>query len=232
LERFLQLAAEQNMQVVIPSTPAQYFHCLRRQALRRWKKPLVVLTPKSLLRHARNVSPLEECASGKFQRVIPDCRSTSANETRRILLSSGKVYYDLLQACEDRRRTDVALIRIEQFYPFPMDPLAEALAAYAEGTSAYWVQKEPSNMGALGYLRQVLGDSVLKRFPLAMISRRASASPASGSASAYQLEERELLARALDEPGSKQKNQPQTEDPDTDGRQKSRSPSPGGGAWM
>jgi 2-oxoglutarate dehydrogenase E1 component len=225
LERFLQLAAEQNVQVVIPSTPAQYFHCLRRQALRRWKKPLVVLTPKSLLRHARNVSPLQDCASGKFQRVIRDCRGTPANKTRRIILSSGKVYYELLQACEDQRRTDVALIRIEQLYPFPMDPLSEALAAYGDGTPAYWVQEEPSNMGALGYLRQVLGDSLLKRFPLSMVSRRAAASPASGSASAYQLEEKELLARALGEPGSKQKSQPETEEPATDGRQKSRLPS-------
>ena len=199
LERFLQLAAEENMQVVLPSTPVQYFHCLRRQAVRRLKKPLVVLTPKSLLRHARNVSGLEEFARGSFHRVIADCPKSSSGQPRRILLSSGKVYYELFKALEEQKRTDVALVRLEQLYPLPTNPLAAALAPYAAGTPVYWVQEEPSNMGALGYLRQVFGDTVLGRFPFSTLSRPASASPASGSASAYHLEERELLTEALGE---------------------------------
>ncbi len=117
LERFLSLAARDNMQIVYPSTPAQYFHCLRRQVLRRWRKPLVVLTPKSLLRHPRAVSSLDDLAKGTFQRVLPDERAAPVKETSRILLCSGKIYYDLVDYREREKHDDVAIVRVEQFYP-------------------------------------------------------------------------------------------------------------------
>ena len=154
LERFLQLAADDNLQIVVPGTPAQYFHCLRRQAMRRWQKPLVVLTPKSLLRHPRNVSPLDDLATGRFERVLADrvpadrpladepladeplADEPSADERApdRILLCSGKVYYELAELREAQQRDDVVLVRLEQLYPLPCGQLAAALQPYPDGT--------------------------------------------------------------------------------------------------
>jgi len=197
LERFLQLAADDNLQVVIPGTPAQLFHCLRRQVKRRWQKPLVVLTPKSLLRHPRNVSPLEDLATGRFQRVLPDARPADHPPPARILLSSGKIYYELLELREARQRDDVALVRLEQLYPLPRMQLAAALQPYPDETPVWWVQEEPENMGAWGYLEYCFGKRLLGRFPFAAISRPASGSPATGSARRYRLEQQGLLAQAL-----------------------------------
>src|SRR5206468_3463286 len=115
LERFLTLAAEDNIQIIQPTTPAQYFHALRRQALRKWRKPLVIFTPKSLLRHPRAVSTLEDCAAGHFQRALPDI--VEPREAKRLLICSGKIYYELAAHREQHRRTDVAIIRLEQLYP-------------------------------------------------------------------------------------------------------------------
>ena len=195
LERFLCLAAQDNMQIVVPTTPAQYFHVLRRQAIRPWRKPLIVLTPKSLLRHKLAVSALEELSVGRFQRVIPD--GTSGRQTQRVLLCSGKIYYDLLQARQKRRRDDVALIRVEQLYPFSDEQLAAALEPIPEGTTVAWVQEEPENMGAWAYLRVRFGEQLLGRYPLVGISRPPSASPATGSASSHRLEQEDLVARAF-----------------------------------
>jgi 2-oxoglutarate dehydrogenase E1 component len=196
LERFLQLAAEDNIQVTNPTTPAQYFHLLRRQMIRRWRKPLVVTTPKSLLRHPRSVSELKEFETGRFQRILPDQR-VNADQTLRILLCSGKVYYDLEKAREDLGARAVAIVRIEQLYPLADDVLLRALETYRDGTSVVWVQEEPQNMGAWSYLRARFGETLLKRFPLSVMSRPASASPATGSSASHKLEQQQLIAEAF-----------------------------------
>ncbi len=196
MERWLLLAAEQNIQIVVPTTPAQYFHCLRRQALRRWRKPLIVLTPKSLLRDTRVTSELDACATGHFQRILPDVSMVAAN-CRRVLLCTGKVYYDLLQAREESQRQDVAIVRLEQLYPLREAELATALGGYADGTQVCWVQEEPANMGARPHLKTFLGDRLFERFPLQYVSRPASASPATGSSNSHKLEQEELIAAAF-----------------------------------
>jgi 2-oxoglutarate dehydrogenase E1 component len=196
LERFLQLAAEDNMQIVMPSTPAQYFHVLRRQVVRRWRKPLVVFTPKSLLRHPAVVSPLDDFAQGRFQRVLPDAK-LSGGAAARILICSGKIYYELLDARDKRPPADIALVRLEQFYPFPEAELAAVLKGYPEGTPVVWVQEEPENMGAWPHLRYRYGHKLLGKWALQGISRPASASPATGSSGAHKLEQQELINQAL-----------------------------------
>ncbi len=197
LERFLALCAEDNIQVCQPTTPAQYFHLLRRQVLRQWRKPLVVMTPKSLLRHPRSTSPLDELAAGSFERVIPDALARRSRPVSRILLSSGKVYYDLEARREEEKRDDVAIVRIEQFYPWREEDLRAALAPYPEKTPAFWVQEEPENMGAWRHLRARLGLLLPGAYPFSGITRRESASPATGSANAHTLEQKALLDRAF-----------------------------------
>jgi 2-oxoglutarate dehydrogenase E1 component len=197
LERFLMISAEHNLQVAQPTTPAQYFHLLRRQVLRRWRKPLVVLTPKSLLRNPHVVSPLEEFTAGRFRRVIADEREDQS-QTRRILLCSGKVYYDLIEAREKQGRHDVAIVRLEQYYPLPQTQLREALASYPDDTPLFWVQEEPENMGAWWFIRMKLGARAFDCFPLLHISRAESASPATGSHASHKLEQEQLIAAALE----------------------------------
>ncbi len=197
LERFLMLGAEDNIQIAQPTTPAQYFHLLRRQALRRWRKPLVVMTPKSLLRHAAVVSPLEDLAAGTYQRVIPDSGSAPASEVRRVVMCSGKIFYDLAAKRTELGRNDVALVRIEQFYPIPYKQLRAALAGYRDGTPVVWVQEEPENMGAWWFLRVQFCERLFDRLPFSGIYRRAGASPATGSASSHRLEQDELIAAAF-----------------------------------
>jgi len=199
LERFLMLIVDDNLQIVYPTTPAQYFHCLLRQVLRLWRKPLVVITPKSLLRHPKVVSSLDECGQGSFQRILPDVWSAPATGIQRILLCTGKVYYDLAEHREQTGRNDVAILRLEQLYPLKRDILKAALAPYAEGTPVFWVQEEPANMGAWSYLLVEFGDKLLERFPFAGITRAASASPAAGSPRRHKQEQSELVARAFGE---------------------------------
>ncbi len=196
LERFLRLATRDNIQVVVPTTPAQYFHVLRRQMLRRWLKPLIVIAPKSLLRHPRVVSSLEDLSAGHFRRVLPDT-SVRAENTRRVVLSSGKVYYDLLDKREQQNREDVALVRIEQLYPLPEDRLRQVLQPYAEKTPVVWVQEEPENMGACSFMRTRFGAKLFGRHPLRTVSRRASASPATGSATMHRRQQEALMLQAL-----------------------------------
>ncbi len=196
LERFLLLSAEDNIQVVYPTTPAQYFHCLRRQAVRPWRKPLIVLTPKSLLRHKKVVSSLDELASGGFQRVIPDDQE-DAGAIKRILLCSGKIYYELLERRESLGRRDVAIVRVEQLYPLPDAALQSALASYADDTPARWVQEEPENMGAWRYWRARFPGKLLGRLPFRGVYGPESASPATGSASSHKLEQDLLLEKAF-----------------------------------
>ncbi len=178
LERFLQLAAEDNMQIVCPTTPAQYFHVLRRQALRRWRKPLVVMTPKSLLRHPQSISTLEDLATGRrFERVIAD------SHAERVLLCTGKIYFELAAKRAELKRDDVAIVRLEQLYPFP-----DAARQYRAAT---WVQEEPENMGAWTYVRAQLGEGVR------CIARPPAASPAAGSAAVHRREQEDVVLRAL-----------------------------------
>jgi 2-oxoglutarate dehydrogenase E1 component len=195
IERFLTLTAEDNIQVVQPTTPAQYFHVLRRQALRKWRKPLIILTPKSLLRHPKTVSTLADFARGGFQRLLPD--GADPGRAKRILLCSGKVYYELAGYRDEHKREDVALLRLEQFYPLRLEQLETVLKPYADNTPVLWVQEEPANMGAWRYLHERFGKHLLARFPFALISRFESASPATGSAHAHKLEQAHLIARAF-----------------------------------
>jgi 2-oxoglutarate dehydrogenase E1 component len=195
VERFLALAAEENIQVVQPTTPAQFFHVLRRQVLRPWRKPLVVFTPKSLLRHPQATSRLEECADGRFMRVIPDARGTK--KAQRVLFCTGKVYYDLDKRRTELGRDDVAIVRIEQLYPLPDVYLHAAVDHFDDGTPVTWVQEEPENMGAWRTLKARFGSMLFGRFPFSGVCRHESASPATGSASCHKLEQRELLERAF-----------------------------------
>jgi 2-oxoglutarate dehydrogenase E1 component len=197
LERFLTLAAEDNIQIVQPTTPAQYFHLLRRQAIRNWRKPLVVFTPKSLLRHPKVISTLEDCSRGHFQRVLPD-ESKSPN-VKRILLCTGKIYYELAAYREEHKRDDVAIIRLEQLYPLHAGILENVLKPYADGIPALWVQEEPANMGAWRFLHEKFGKHLLGRLPFAPISRHESASPATGSSHAHKQEQENLVRRAFGE---------------------------------
>ena len=197
LERFLSLCAKDNMQVVQPTTPAQMFHCLRRQVLRVWRKPLVVMTPKSLLRHPGCVSAMDELVKGSFQRVISDTSGTPARDIRRILLCSGKVAYELEKRRQELGRTDVAVVRVEQLYPLPRAALERVLAGHAAGTPVVWVQEEPENMGAWRFLRIHFGEKLFDKFPFSGVCRQSAASPATGSKKSHDMEQNELLAAAF-----------------------------------
>jgi 2-oxoglutarate dehydrogenase E1 component len=197
LDRWLSLAAEENIQVVNPTTPAQIFHVLRRQVLRPWRKPLVVMTPKSLLCNPQAVSRLEDLAEGGFQRVIPDPRAPDPAGVSRILMCAGKLYYDLDQARLERNQEDVAILRLEQYYPLSDAVLEEALARYPADVPVVWVQEEPENMGAWRFLHarhaRVFGDR-----PFSGVARASSASPATGSMASHRIEQAAILERALD----------------------------------
>jgi 2-oxoglutarate dehydrogenase E1 component len=201
MERFLTLAAGDNIQIVQPTTPAQYFHVLRRQAIRNWRKPLIIFTPKSLLRHPKVVSTLEHCTRGLFQRVLPD--DFRSQNIKRILICTGKVYYDLAAYREEHKRDDVAIVRLEQLYPLHAGLLEQALKSYAEHTPALWVQEEPANMGAWRYLHEKFGKKLFNRFPFAPVSRFESASPATGSSHAHKQEQENLVRRAFGEAETK-----------------------------
>jgi 2-oxoglutarate dehydrogenase E1 component len=196
LERFLQLCAEDNMLVVNLTTPAQIFHALRRQVLRPIRKPLVVMSPKSLLRHKAAVSPLSALSSGSFHRVLPDS-TTDAAGVRRILLCSGKIYYELADTREKQGAKDVAIVRLEQLYPMPESELAAALAPYADGTPLVWVQEEPWNMGGWFFLARHIPAKIRKRLPLTNVARPESASPATGSPGSHKIEQAQLMEQAF-----------------------------------
>jgi 2-oxoglutarate dehydrogenase E1 component len=193
-DRFLQLAAENNMTIAMCSSPANYFHLLRRQGLSPVRRPLIAFTPKSLLRLKAAVSELDEFTSGTFQPVLPDTAVDAAN-VRRVLLCAGKVYYDLVAERESSGRTDVAILRVEQLYPLPVDELKAALAGYP-GVEVVWVQEEPANQGGWPFMALNLPEHLEGR-PLLRASRKASASPAVGSHSVHEAQQREVVATAF-----------------------------------
>jgi len=200
LERFLNLTAEDNIQVVNLTTPAQFFHCLRRQIHRPLRKPLVVMSPKSLLRHPRAISSLEDLSEGAFQRLIPDtAEKVDPEKVRRVLFTSGKLYYELEAEREEREAWDVAIVRMEQYYPLDLELLEKTFSIYPDGTQIVWVQEEPLNMGAWGFLKLHLGETIVERWPLSRICRVESASPATGSSAAHKLEQQELIEEAFAE---------------------------------
>lgn len=198
-ERFLQLCAEHNMQVCVPSTPAQMFHLLRRQMLRKYRKPLVIMTPKSLLRHKDSVSSIEDLASGHFHTVIHEIEKIAAKEVRRVLVASGKVYYDLLSYRRENKIADVAIIRLEQQYPFPHEAFQTEIKKYAQAKEVVWVQEEPQNQGAWYRLRAYLRSDIAEKQILAYAGRPTSASPAVGYASKHLTQQKELVEDAFAE---------------------------------
>jgi 2-oxoglutarate dehydrogenase E1 component len=193
IERFLQLAARDNIQVCQPSNAAQYFHLLRRQALRKWRKPLIVFTPKSMLRHPDALSPLEDLTHQCFLPVLPD---TEAQDAKRILLCTGKIGHELRTERQKRSDMSTAIIFLEQMYPFPEAELAAELERHGTARDIVWVQEEPGNMGALHYVLSRLKRIANER-PVLSVKRSSSASPATGSAKAHEVEQKTLLALAF-----------------------------------
>lgn len=197
LERFLQLCALDNMQVCAPTTPAQMFHMLRRQMIRGCRKPLVVMTPKSLLRHKQAVSSLDELASGHFQLVIGDSNAAAPAATKRVVLCSGKVYYDLLAEAQKQAIDNVALVRVEQLYPFPREAVAAELARFGNASEVVWCQEEPMNQGPWFQIRHHLQSVVPASCSLSYAGRDRSPAPACGYLSMHLVEQAALVEQAL-----------------------------------
>jgi 2-oxoglutarate dehydrogenase E1 component len=197
LERFLQLCAEFNMQVCVPSTPAQMFHMLRRQMLRSLRRPLIIMTPKSLLRHALSVSRLEELASSGFQTVIDEVDDLKPASVSRIVFCSGKVYFDLLKSRRELKADSVAIVRIEQLYPFPLDEYEAILQKYPNAREIIWCQEEPQNQGAWYQIRHRLQAKLTEKDELLYAGRPGAAAPATGIASLHEQQQKNLVAAAL-----------------------------------
>ncbi|MBW2449687.1 MAG: 2-oxoglutarate dehydrogenase E1 component, partial [Deltaproteobacteria bacterium] len=193
LERFLQLCAQDNIQVCNLTTPAQYFHLLRRQVKSSFRKPLIIMTPKSLLRHPLAVSDLKEMAAGSFKEVLED--PDPIQSIRRILFCSGKIFYELLQKRRTIKKTDTGIVRLEQFYPFPEMQLKAAIHKYKRARQFIWVQEEPENMGAWFFVRTRLEKLIGK--PIEYIGRNASASPATGFPAIYRKEQDTVINTAF-----------------------------------
>jgi len=197
LERWLQLCAESNQQVCVPSTPAQMFHMLRRQMKRNYRLPLIVMTPKSLLRHPLSVSTPDDLTKGRFQTVIQETEKLDAAKVTRIVFCSGKVYFDLYQAREKEKLYNVALVRIEQLYPFPREGFEQALAMYPNAKDILWCQEEPENQGAWYQIKHRLAAYIQPQHQLLYVSRKGSSSTAVGYLKVHQKEQEELLRAAL-----------------------------------
>ena len=197
LERFLQMCAMENMQVCVPTTPAQDFHMIRRQMLRPVRKPLIVMTPKSLLRHKLAVSSLDELANGSFQLVIGEHRELQAKKVKRVVLCSGKVYYDLLEEADKRNLTDVAIVRVEQLYPFPRSEVTAELDKYPSVKEVIWCQEEPMNQGAWFQIRHHLQACIGSKHSLSYAGRARSPAPAAGHLNTHVAEQAALVEQAL-----------------------------------
>ncbi|MFN7792260.1 MAG: 2-oxoglutarate dehydrogenase E1 component, partial [Cyclobacteriaceae bacterium] len=188
-ERFLQLSAEYNMIIANPTTPANIFHLLRRQVTWEFRKPCIVFSPKSLLRHPAVISPMKDFTKGSFQEVIDDV-NVVAKDVRKVVLCTGKVYYDLLEAQAKKKNKDVALVRVEQLHPFPEKQINAVLKKY-KGAKLVWAQEEPSNMGYWSFILRFMNG-------LELISRKASASPATGYSKVHKAEQEKIISSALE----------------------------------
>ena len=197
LERFLQLCAEGNMRVTYPTTPAQYFHMLRRQALRRPERPMIVMTPKSLLRHPAATSHVSELTTGGFRHVIADPSVEDPDGVTRLVLCSGKVYYDIQGHARREEASHVAVGRMELLYPFPAEALTELLEHYPNIREVVWAQEEPRNMGGLTYVGPRLRSVVPRKVPLSYAARPERASPAEGKASTHAKHQELVVLDAL-----------------------------------
>ena len=200
LERFMQLAADANMQIVQPTTASQIFHVLRRQMVRNLRKPLVIMTPKSLLRNKDATSPLSEFTRGGFQTVIPENKEDvlkKADKVKRVIVCSGKVYYDLVKKREERGQDDVAIVRVEQLYPFPHKAFSAELKKYPNATDVVWCQDEPQNQGAWFFVQHNIHENMLEGQKLGYSGRAASASPAAGYSHLHQEQQKALVDGAF-----------------------------------
>ncbi|MDP2679848.1 MAG: 2-oxoglutarate dehydrogenase E1 component [Rhodoferax sp.] len=197
VERFMQLAADTNMQLVQPTTASQIFHVLRRQMVRNLRKPLVIFTPKSLLRHKDAASPLAEFTKGSFQTIIPDQKALKGDKVKRLVACSGKVYYDLAKKREEKGSDDVAIIRVEQLYPFPHKAFATELKKYPNATEVVWTQDEPQNQGAWFFVQHYIHENMLEGQKLGYSGRVASASPAVGYSHLHQEQQKALVEGAF-----------------------------------
>jgi len=207
IERYLQLCADYNIQVCVPSNSAQIFHLLRRQMLRPTRKPLIVFTPKSLLRSKDAASTLDDLTQGRFQPVIPEIDDVPASKVRRIIACSGKVYYDLLKARRERGIADMVIIRIEQLYPFPHDDFAAQIAAFPKATEVVWCQEEPGNQGAWHRIQHYLLRHMRKGMRLDYALRPSSASPAAGYLAVHNEQQKAVIDAAF-RPDLDVKNKP------------------------
>jgi 2-oxoglutarate dehydrogenase E1 component len=197
LERFLQLCAEYNMQVCVPSTPAQMFHMLRRQMVRALRKPLIVMTPKSLLRHPLSVSQLEDLAGGGFRNMIDEIDALKPSAVTRVVLCSGKVYFDLLKARRESKVDTVAIVRIEQLYPFPSDEYEAIIRKYSNAREIVWCQEEPQNQGGWYQIRHRLQGKLTSRHELLYAGRAGAAAPATGISALHEQQQKNLVNAAL-----------------------------------
>jgi 2-oxoglutarate dehydrogenase E1 component len=197
LERFLQMCADHNWQVCVPSTPAQVFNMLRRQVVRPMRKPLIVMSPKSLLRHPLATSSLEELAEGKFHNVISEIDDINPKDVKRVVMCSGKVYYDLLDQRRKNEQTDVAIVRLEQLYPFPQEECAKVVAQYSHVTDWVWCQEEPQNQGAWYCSQHHFWQAIPDGAKLTYAGREASSSPAVGYVSVHNQQQKALVEDAL-----------------------------------
>ena len=197
VERFMQLAADTNMQIVQPTTASQIFHVLRRQMVRNLRKPLIIFTPKSLLRHKDATSPVSEFTKGGFQTVIPENKALKADKVKRVIACSGKVYYDLVKKREDKGADDVAILRVEQLYPFPHKAFAAELKKYPNATELVWCQDEPQNQGAWFFIQHNLHENMHEGQRLGYAGRAASASPAVGYSHLHQDQQKALIEAAF-----------------------------------
>jgi len=199
LERYMQACAEMNMEVCVPTTPSQIYHLLRRQAVRKQRKPLVVMTPKSLLRHKDAISTMDELANGEFKRVIGEVDAIDAAKVTRVILCCGKVYYDLLAARREQKLDHIAIVRIEQLYPFPADSFKAEMSKYPNATEVVWCQEEPRNQGAWYWFasRHHLDISVGAKQKLLLVARPAAASPAVGYLAKHNAQHKSLIESAM-----------------------------------
>lgn len=198
LERYMQLCAQHNIQVCTPTTPSQIFHLLRRQVIRNFRKPLIIMMPKSLLRHKLAVSPLEDLTQGAFYNVIPEIDDLDLQKITKVVLCCGKVYYDLLQMRRDKQWNHIALVRIEQLYPFPKKELMAELDKYPQAKTVIWCQEEPKNQGVWFSSQHNIRDCLRPEQLLFYAGREFAAAPAVGSPILHAQQQTALVEQALE----------------------------------